>query len=70
MRLLCLPQTFEFKIGLVLGLGLRLGLEITYDEAVVKQALRNSCELLRQRKELHTNSWNCMQAYVIACKLM
>jgi len=37
MRLLCLPQTFEFKIGLVLGLGLRLGLEITYDEAVVKK---------------------------------
>ena len=35
-----------------------------------KQALRNSCELLRQRKELHINSWNCMQAHVTACKLM
>ena len=27
-----------------------------------KQALRNSCELLRQRKEMHTSLWNCMQA--------
>ena len=26
-----------------------------------KQALRNSCELLRQRKELHASSWNCMK---------
>ena len=25
-----------------------------------KQALRNSCELLRQRKELHASSWNFM----------
>ena len=28
-----------------------------------KQALRNSCEQLRQRKELHTSSWNCIQAH-------
>ena len=40
-----------------------------------KQALRNSCELLRQRKELHASSCNCMQghsiqAYVAAGKLM
>ena len=34
-----------------------------------KQALRNSCELLRQRKELHARSWNCMQAHGTACKL-
>ena len=35
-----------------------------------QQALRNSCELLRQRKELHTSSWNCIQAYGTACKLL
>ena len=35
-----------------------------------KQALRNSCELLRQRKELHTSSWNCMQAHGTSCKLI
>ena len=35
-----------------------------------KQALRNSCELLRQRKELHTSSGNCIQAHGTACKLM
>ena len=35
-----------------------------------KQALRNSCELLRQRKELHASLCNCMQAYVTVCKLM
>ena len=35
-----------------------------------KQALRNSCELLRQRKELHASLGNCMQAHVTACKLM
>ena len=35
-----------------------------------QQALQNSCELLRQRRELHASSWNCMQAYVTACKLM
>ena len=35
-----------------------------------KQALRNSCELLRRRKELHARSGNCMQAQVTACKLM
>ena len=35
-----------------------------------KQALRNSCELLRQRKELQASSCNCMQAYETACKLM
>ena len=34
-----------------------------------KQALRNSCELLRQRKELHTSSWN-MQVNETACKLI
>ena len=34
-----------------------------------KQALRNSCELLRQRRELHASLCNCMQAYVTACKL-
>ena len=34
-----------------------------------QQALRNSCELLRQRKELYTSSWNCMQAHVTSCKL-
>ena len=33
-----------------------------------KQALRNSCELLRQIKELHTSSWNCIQAHGTACK--
>ena len=35
--------------------------------------LRNSCELLRQRKELHTSSFNCMQAHETqgtACKLV
>ena len=37
---------------------------------VTKQALRNSCELLRQRKELHTSSWNCMQAHGTSCKLI
>ena len=31
---------------------------------LVKQALRNSCELLRQRKELHASSWTFMQAHV------
>ena len=36
---------------------------------IKQQALRNSCELLRQRKELHTNSWNCMQAHGTSCKL-
>ena len=30
---------------------------------IKKQALRNSCELLRQRKELHASSLNCMQAH-------
>ena len=36
-----------------------------------KQALRSSCELLRQRNmELYVISWNCMQAYVTACKFM
>ena len=35
-----------------------------------KQALRDSCELLRQRKEVHASLCNCMQVYVIACKLM
>ena len=48
-----------------------------------KQALRNSCELLRRRKELHAThvtackvielharSWNCMQAHVNAYKLL
>ena len=33
-------------------------------------ALQNSLELLRRRKELHESLCNCMQAYVIACKLM
>ena len=28
-----------------------------------KQALRNSCELLRQRKELHASSWNFIKAH-------
>ena len=37
---------------------------------IKQQALRNSCELLRQRKELHTNSWNCMQDQGTACKIM
>ena len=36
----------------------------------LKQALLNSCELLRQRKELHERSWNCMQAHGTSCKLM
>ena len=35
-----------------------------------KQALRNSCELLRLRKELHTFSWNCMQVHGTSCKLI
>ena len=38
-----------------------------------KQALRNSCELLREIlifKELHGNSWNYLQAYETACKHM
>ena len=35
-----------------------------------KQALRNSCELLRRRKELHARSGNCMQGRVTVCKLM
>ena len=35
----------------------------------IKQALRNSCELLRQWKELHTSSWNCMQAHGTSSKL-
>ena len=39
-----------------------------------KKALQNSCELLRQqerqRKELHTSSWNCIQGHETACKLM
>ena len=39
-------------------------------EASKQQALRNSCELLRRRNELHASSCNCMQAYVTACKLM
>ena len=52
-------------------------------EQIHQQALRNSCELLRQRKELHTNnetscklmemrasSWKCVQAHETACKLM
>ena len=33
-----------------------------------KQALQNSCELLRQRKELHTSSCNRMQAHGTECK--
>ena len=32
----------------------------------IKQALRNSCELLRRRKELHASSGNFMQAHVTA----
>ena len=32
-------------------------------EGFKKQALRNSCELLRQRMELHASSCNCMQAH-------
>ena len=38
-----------------------------------QQALRSSCELLREiliSKELHANSWNCLQAYETACKHM
>ena len=35
-----------------------------------EQALRNSCELLRQRKELHASSRNCMQAHGTSCKLI
>ena len=35
-----------------------------------KQALRNSCELLRQRKELYASSFNFMKVHVTACKLM
>ena len=35
-----------------------------------KQALRNSCELLRRRKELHTSSWNCTQAHKTSFKVM
>ena len=34
------------------------------------QALQSSCELRRQRKELHASLCNCMQAQGIACKLM
>ena len=34
-----------------------------------QQALRNSCELLRRRKELYASSCNCMQAYITVCKL-
>ena len=37
---------------------------------VNKQALRNSCELLRQGKEPHTSSFNCMQAHETVCKLI
>ena len=37
---------------------------------IFKQALRNSCELLRQRKELDVSSCNCMQARGTACKLI
>ena len=37
---------------------------------LTKQALQNSCELLRQRKELHTSSWNYMRGQEIAWKLM
>ena len=40
------------------------------DPPSFEQALQNSCELLRQRKELHTSSWNCMQVHETACKLM
>ena len=35
-----------------------------------KKALWNSCEMLRQRKEMRTSPCNCIQAYVTACKLM
>ena len=38
---------------------------------ILKQALRSSCELLREIlifKELHANSWNCLQAYETAHK--
>ena len=37
---------------------------VTMSVFPVKQALRNSCELLRQRKELHASSWTFMQAHV------
>ena len=40
-----------------------------HSKALVQQALRNSCELLRRRKELHVSLCNCMQTYVTACKL-
>ena len=40
-----------------------------HDTVHIKQALRNSCKLLRQRKELHTSSLNCMQAHGTSCKL-
>ena len=44
----------------------------TYSEAMwraslFQQALRNSYELLRHRKELHTSSCNCMQAHETSC---
>jgi len=32
--------------------------------------VETSCVLLRQRMELHTSSWNCMQAYETSFKLM
>ena len=42
---------------------------ITAAHCEFKQALRNSCELLRRRKELYASSGNCIQAHVTACKL-
>ena len=44
--------------------------EPLYSCSLSKQALRNSCELLIQRKELHASSCNCMQGHRTACKVM
>ena len=33
---------------------------LTAESSEDEQALRNSCELLRKRKDLHTSSWNYM----------
>ena len=41
-----------------------------YQVCMLQQALQNSCELLRHRKELHTSSCNCMQAHETSCTFM
>ena len=41
----------------------QMGLIHTREEKNDEKALQNSCELLRQRKELYTSSWNKLIIY-------